>query len=536
MSRFVRCVLGATLALTMAAGVAQAQTLRSQMTTAGITRPIYVVAPPGDNNRLFIIEQRLGSSNTSGRIRVFDRVNNLLSSTIYLSVTGLAGGSEQGLLGLAFHPNFMTNGYFYVYYTENPVTNVSRGSAVVARYRATGGNPLATTADPASATVLMRMLQPDANHNGGWMDFGPDGHLYIATGDGGCGNDSNCGGGTPSIDPPGHTAGMGNAQDITNNLLGKMLRIDVDGPDNIPGNADDDQFPADPARNYAIPAGNPFNGVNGDAEIWSYGLRNPWRNSFDRDTGDLWIADVGQDAREEVNFEPMGVGGRNYGWRCMEGNVCTGLSGCTCNSPSLTLPVHTYNHSGTSAVCSITGGYVYRGCAMPALRGTYFFADYCSGQIWSFRRAANGAITELTERTNELRTAIGGQILDNPTSFGEDNEGELYITDQTGGQLFKIVPAVAPPDCNANGRADGCDIAFGFSQDQNANGVPDECECPPCVADFNNSGGTPDDADVAEFFQAWNDGEFCADANGSGGTPDDADVAVFFALWNDGGC
>jgi len=516
-------VLAAAVGLSIGCA-ANAQTLATQTVATGLTRPVYVAAPTGDYERLFVVEQRSGST---GRIKVISLATGTVSPTIYLSITGLSTGGEQGLLGLAFHPNFLQNGYFYVNYTRTAQAGISAGSTIVARYRATGGNANATTADPTSATILMTIPQPDANHNGGWMGFGADGNLYIATGDGGNANDTN---GTGTVTAVGHTAGTGNAQDITNNLLGKMLRIDVDGADNIPGNADD----ADTTLSlpYRIPAGNPFNGSNGDREIWAYGLRNPWRCSFDRATGDLWIADVGQNVIEEVNCAPPTQAGINYGWRCMEGNRCTGLSGCTCNAASLYMPLHTFDH--TLGRCSITGGYVYRGCAIPNLAGSYFFADYCGGQIYSLRRGATyQTSTNLSERTAELDP--NGSLLVNMVSFGEDGLGEMYIVDQSGGKILKIVEATSTaPDCNSNSRPDRCDIARGTSADIDLSGIPDECEAAACIGDFNQDGGI-DGGDVEAFFSAWEAGNSSSDVNQDGGV-DGGDIEVFFLAWENGSC
>ncbi|HLP82922.1 MAG TPA: PQQ-dependent sugar dehydrogenase, partial [Phycisphaerales bacterium] len=245
------------LVMVACAGGANAQnlTLSTTRVASGMARPLYVTAPAGDNSRLFIVEQRTGSvSPATGRIRILNLPANTLNATAYLSVGNLSAGSEQGLLGLAFHPDFLNNGYFYVNFTRTAEAGVSAGSTQIVRYRANAPFATSTTADPASATPVLTILQPDANHNGGWMSFGPDGFLYVATGDGGCANDSTCGGTAPSVFP--HVAG-GNAQDRTQNLLGKMLRLDVDGADNVPGNADDDAFPADATRNYSIPATNP---------------------------------------------------------------------------------------------------------------------------------------------------------------------------------------------------------------------------------------------------------------------------------------
>ncbi|MBI2842891.1 MAG: PQQ-dependent sugar dehydrogenase [Armatimonadetes bacterium] len=365
---------------------------------SGLVRPIWVTHAPADTARIFVIEKQ-------GRIRILK--NNTLLATAFLNIDPIVGGgttdaSEQGLLGLAFDPGYASNGYFYVHYTDNS------GNIVIARYHVSADSDVA---DSSSALILLTVPHPvNTNHNGGWIAFGPDGYLYIATGDGGSGND-----------PP------GNAQNTTV-LLGKLLRIDPSG----------DGFPADPSRNYKIPPTNPFAapGDPGADEIWDYGLRNPWRDSFDRLTGDLWIGDVGQSAREEVDFEPAGSGGgRNYGWRCMEGFTCTGLTGCTCNSAALTLPILDYDHGSG---CAITGGYVYRGAAIPDLQGTYFYADYCSARIWSLRYS--GSIADFTERTSELAPGFGLSIGSIP-SFGEDAAGELYICDQNDGEIYKIVPA-----------------------------------------------------------------------------------------------
>jgi glucose/arabinose dehydrogenase len=290
---------------------------------------------------------------------------------------------------------------------------------------------------------VLSLSQPDTNHNGGWLEFGPDGYLYVAQGDGGSGNDP--------------WGAIGNGQNI-NVLLGKMLRIDPSG----------DDFPGDPANNYSIPVDNPFVGIAGADEIWAWGLRNPWRNSFDRLTGDLYIADVGQNVIEEINFQPVSsVGGENYGWRCMEGFNCTGLSGCTCNAPALELPFQTYTHGGSPFRCSITGGYVYRGCAIPDLKGTYFYADHCSNQIWSLRYDG-ASITAFQDRTSELDPA-GALSIVSVSSFGEDANGEMYICDLNGGEVFRIIPAagqvndccmIEDADVNDDGIVDLADLSM----------------------------------------------------------------------------
>ena len=427
--------------------------MRSTRVASGLALPLYVTAPPGDTSRLFIIEQRSG---TTGRIRILDLTQNppVLLATPYLSITPVTTSDEQGLLGLAFHPDFANNGFFYVDYTN------SAGTTVVARYTANAPFATSTTANAASAQTVLTQTQPQANHNGGWIGFGPDGFLYVNFGDGGNANDTGAG----------HNAATGNAQDLTT-WLGKQLRIDVNG----------DDFPADTNKNYAVPTSNPFyNTAGAQKEIWHYGLRNPWRGSFDRLTGEQWIGDVGQGAVEEVDFIPAGVGGLNFGWRCTEGTSCTGLAGCVCNGAGLTAPVHTYTHTAGN-VC-ITGGYRYRGSAMCSFQGLYFFADYASARIWTFEW--NGSsIQNLTDRTTQLAPG-GGLAINSITSFGEDAAGELYVTDR-GGEVFKIIPGPIV-DCNLNSIHDGCDIASGLSHDWNNDGILDECQfigMPGCFGD-----------------------------------------------------
>lgn len=435
---------GAMLALLSSLYAPRAASADAALTTTlvanGLARPLFVTHAPGDFSRIFVIEQRVGTG-TTARIRIVTLPDHTLLATPFLTVSGVSTGDEQGLLGLAFHPNYASNGYFYINYTD------SGGTTRIVRYTVSA-DP--NVADAASATAVLSISQPFANHNGGWMGFGPDGYLYISTGDGGSAND------------PGNRA---QNKDL---LLGKMLRIDVNG----------DDFPGDNTKNYSNPPDNPFVGAAGADEVWAYGLRNPWRPSFDRATGDLFIADVGQGTWEEIDFQPASSqGGENYGWRCMEGNHCTGQSGCTCDincgNALLVCPIYEYNHNADGFSCSVTGGYVYRGCAIPDLVGTYFFADYCSNRIKSFRY--DGTISGLVDRTTELDPP-GGATITSITSFGEDAFGELYICDR-GGEVFKIIP-VDPqgPDCNANGRNDACDILAGSSTDCNGDGVPDDCQ------------------------------------------------------------
>ncbi|HSB34545.1 MAG TPA: PQQ-dependent sugar dehydrogenase, partial [Nitrospirota bacterium] len=290
---------------------------------------------------------------------------------------------EQGLLGLAFPPGFAAKKYFYINYTD------TAGNTVIARYHVSPSDPDAALRD--SAEVILTVDQPFANHNGGRLAFGPDGFLYIGLGDGGSERDP-----------------LGNAQN-SRALLGKMLRVDVEGAV-VP---------------YGIPAGNPFAGnVDFRQEIWATGLRNPWRYSFDALTGDLYIADVGENLREEVNFQPAsGRGGENYGWNIMEGLSCFGTG--TCSQTGLTLPIADYDHG---LGCSVIGGHVYRGAQFPSLRGFYLYGDLCSGRIWGLRKAG-----DLWENVLLLDSDIA------ITTFGLDEAGELYVTDYAGGGIYRVI-------------------------------------------------------------------------------------------------
>jgi glucose/arabinose dehydrogenase len=272
---------------------------------------------------------------------------------------------------------------------------------------------------------LLTINQPQGNHNGGWLAFSPrDGFLYIGIGDGGGTGDNDAG----------HTQDIGNSQDITDKLLGKMLRIDVDASDG-------------PGGRYGIPPSNPFVDITGDDEIWSYGLRNPWRNAFDRETGDLYIADVGEGAWEEINFQKWPArGGESFGWRCREG-AHRFASNVDCSATHIE-PVMEYERGGFPFRCSITGGEVYRGCAIPDLHGTYFYADFCSDQIWSFEML-NDSVANRLERTRELAPGDNLEI-NRISSFGLDADGEIYILDRSDGEVFKIVPRGPPARCAAS--------------------------------------------------------------------------------------
>ena len=346
--------------------------------------PLFITSPPGDAGHLFVVDK-------AGRILVLDRNTGGVLST-FLNITSLVStGGEQGLLGMAFDPSYSTNGRFFVNYTD------TNGNTVIARYLKDPSNPniALTTAD----RIILNVTQPFNNHNGGMLTFGPDGFLYIGLGDGGSAGDP------------------GNRAQNLSDLLGKMLRIDV-------SQGGSGQPP------YSIPTDNPCVGQPGVRdELWALGLRNPWRYSFDRQTGDFYIADVGEGTLEEINVSTSETGrgrGFNYGWNTMEGTDCFPI-GSACNSSGLALPIVEYTHAEG---CSIIGGYVYRGSAIPILQGTYFYGDLCSRFVRSFRYV-NGQVTQHFDWAS-LQPA--GSI----TSFGEDGDGELYIT-TLDGALYRIV-------------------------------------------------------------------------------------------------
>jgi glucose/arabinose dehydrogenase len=349
--------------------------LELQRVVGGLDTPVGIAHAGDGSGRLFILEK-------PGRIRVVQ--NGVLSDTPFLDIRDRVGSaaSEQGLLGLAFHPAYSANGAFFVNYTDR------QGDTTVSRF-SVSDDP--ARADPASETVLLTLDQPADNHNGGHLAFGPDGYLYIGTGDGGAANDR-----------------FGNGQN-GQTLLGAMLRLDIDR-----------------GQPYGIPPDNPFVGDPAVRdEIWAIGLRNPWRYAFDRLSGDLYLADVGQNLYEEVNLQRANSGGGlNYGWPVMEASHCF-PPGSACDPAGLTLPVAEYDHSQG---CSVTGGYVYRGQEYPFLTGIYLFGDYCSGRIWGLAPGAAGGwrVAELAQADLLL------------SAFGEDGAGELYLLDMGRGELFKI--------------------------------------------------------------------------------------------------
>jgi glucose/arabinose dehydrogenase len=353
-------------------------TLTTQLVASGLRNPLDLQSSPGDRERLFVVEQ-------AGRIRLV-RGGQLVAAPFLDIASRIASGGERGLLGLAFHPQYATNRRFFVNYTD------SGGDTNISEFRASS----ADAGDPGSERIVLEVAQPFANHNGGGLAFGPDGFLYIALGDGGSGGDP-----------------FRNGQSLTT-PLGKLLRIDVDR-----------------AQPFAVPSDNPFVSTPGAfPAIWAYGLRNPWRFSFDRASGDLYVGDVGQNRLEEIDVGLASRrGGENYGWNVMEGRSCFS-PGSGCNQSGLVLPVLQYDH-GTG--CSVTGGVVYRGCRMPGFAGTYFYGDFCTGLIRSFR-LQGGQATE--ERDH---SATVGRNVSQVSSFGVDVDGEVYVVDYEG-EVYRIVP------------------------------------------------------------------------------------------------
>ena len=354
----------------------------------GFERPVWAGMPAGSEGKLWVMEQ-------AGRVWIVDLATGKRSGSAFLDICGEVSrkGNEEGLLGLAFAPDFATSGRYYVDFTDRD--HFTRITRFTTANRA--------TTDPATGEVVLRFKQPYENHNGGWLGFGPDGMLYIGNGDGGSGND-----------PQGHAQSL-------DTWLGKILRIDVAAP-----------------TGYRVPADNPFVGRDGaKPEIWAYGVRNPWRCSFDRQTGDFWMGDVGQDTWEEVDFMPHGKGaGANYGWRLREGAVATPASGVGGEAPpGATEPVFVYPHAGAEIWgFSVTGGYVYRG-PIKELQGRYIFADYVHPRIWSFR-LSDGKVADFQDLTDGLVPA--GMRLAEIDSFAEGNDGGLFVISLTG-TIYRII-------------------------------------------------------------------------------------------------
>jgi glucose/arabinose dehydrogenase len=408
---FLKILLGSAVVLLALVAFASKPDARAESTAAwpkiqlqllanGFTRPVYITHAGDGSGRLFVVQQ-------DGLIRIL-HTDGSLAPTPFLDISSRVrspadgGGNEQGLLGLAFPPGYAQKGHIYVYYTNQD------GNNLVARFRLTSNPDLA---DPASEEQILLLEHPDQqNHNGGQLAFGPDGYLYIGTGDGG-------GGGDPS----------GNAQNPAS-LLGKILRIDVEF--STPTANYSTYLPClqkgegqGQNATYRIPPDNPFVGQAGyREEIWALGMRNPWRFSFDRQTHALYIGDVGQNAYEEVDYQPASsAGGENYGWNVMEASHC--YNAATCDTTGKVLPVTEYDHSQG---CSITGGYVYRGSAYPTLQGIYIYADFCSGKVWGLQNDAGWQSLKL------LESGL------NVSSFGEGESGELYLADLASGAVYHV--------------------------------------------------------------------------------------------------
>lgn len=378
-----------TSLISAASGFSQTINLQ-QVIGSGLSAPIGAYFAPGNDSIIYIVQQ-------AGRIKVANVNTGVVSGTDFLNVTSklTSSGNEQGLLGMAFHPNYDNNGYFFINYTKS-----GGGATVVARYKCNAGNPM--TADLASEDIVMQVTQPYSNHNGGQLAFGPDGYLYIGLGDGGSGGDP-----------------QGNGQKRTTRL-GKMLRVGIED------------------SGYTVPPSNPFvNDTTILPEIWSLGLRNPWRYSFDMATGDMWIADVGQELWEEIDFEPANTPGLNYGWRCYEGNATYNTTGCLPVS-NYTAPAYVFSSGTGSGNCSVTGGFVYRGGTYGELYGKYIFTDYCSGKFWTMEpNGSGGWITNQVTTTPQLTYQI--------TSFGQDNKGEMYVVSREGNRIYKMTGVLCAP-------------------------------------------------------------------------------------------
>lgn len=372
----------ATLAASLLLPALASAQLGVDLVLDNLDQPVRLVSPP-DDDRLLVVEQ-------GGLVKIFSQDGDSLG--VFLDVTTLTDpGGERGLLGLAFAPDYQESGRFYVNYTD------PQGATRIARYQVSDDE---NVANPQSAEVILTVEQPYENHNGGHLEFGPDGMLYIGLGDGGDAGDP-----------------QERAQDPAT-LLGKMLRIDVST-----------------ATGYAVPADNPFVGEEPLDEIWHFGLRNPWTYAFDSETGDLYIADVGQDRAEEVDVQPAGVGGLNLGWDITEGSLCFEPAD-SCDTTGLTLPVFEYLHAGEEPTrCSISGGQVYRGAAITDLDGHYFFADFCSRQIWSLVWDGADSVSTVVEWTSAL-TPDGG--FGGIASIGRDDAGELYIVDRGHGEVYRL--------------------------------------------------------------------------------------------------
>lgn len=451
----------AALAVGVATSVALSQTLTTVSVATGLTKPMQVAFAAGDESRLYVIEQR-------GIVKLIK--NGVLQTTAFLNIDSIVPEQTySGLLGIAFHPQYVANGRFFVYHTTGTTAAITMW---LAEYTRSATN--ADIADATSRRVMFKLATPSTQgyHLGGSPVFGADGLMYLALGDGGY-----------TGDPQGGTR----SQSLSY-LWGKVLRIDLDS----------DDFPADADANYHIPAGNPYvGGAAGDDAIFARGLRNPFRCSFDRATGKLWIGDVGGTVREEIDvLNPVTDAGINYGWNCVEGMLCTSNSNCSCPSSTLTAPIYDYTHS--VGLC-ITGGSVYHGCAIPSLVGQYLYGDYQNNKAWRMNFASGSPV--VTDITTQLAPVSGIACI------GEDARGELYVVNHISGTVRKITSNPAPPD------GDG-------------DGIPNSCETR--IADVDNN-GTVNAADLASLLAAWN-APGATDLNADGRT-DAVDMSMMLADW-----
>ncbi len=450
------------LAMGVLCAVASAQTLTTTSVATGLLKPMQVASPPGDLARMMVVEQR-------GVVKLIK--NGVLQATPFLDIDStVPEQTYSGLFGIAFHPNYATNGKFYLHHTTGTTSAIV---VWIVEYTRSSTNP--DLADSASRRVIMRLASPSTQgyHLGGSLCFGPDGYLYVPFGDGGY---------------TGDTGGGQRSQSMTS-LWGKILRIDIDG----------DDFPSDTSTNYAIPPSNPFVGGTSttDDPIFAKGLRNPFRCAFDPATGKLWIGDVGGTQREEVDvLDPATEAGANFAWNCVEGTLCTSNANCACPSTALTAPIYTYTHA---VGLSITGGAVYRGCAIPALVGQYIFADYQNNKAWRMNLSTGSPV--VTDITTQLAPVSG------ITGIGADARGDLFVVNHTSGTIRRITSNPAPPD------ADG-------------DGTPDTCE--PRVADVNHD-GVVNASDLGMLLAGWGGGG-ATDVNGDG-TTDSLDVGILLADW-----
>lgn len=446
--------ISSVLSLLMATSgsLGQGTAIHTRRLADSVTNPVLVASAPGDLGRLFVGAR-------TGQIYVFDLPTGTRHATPFLAVPNT--GPVNGLLNIAFDPRWRQNGVFYVSLQGTTYVQLLRG-----RISALDPN----VADPASLTTIMSTFTASGQHTGGLLAFGSDGHLYFSSGD-----------------------QSGSPQDLSS-WGGKLFRIDPDGPDGIPGNDDDDQFPSDANRNYAIPPDNPFVSTpNARPEIWALGLRNPYRCSVDPLTGEIWIGDVGGSYREEVDILPPSAPGINFGWPTIEGTRCN-ASASACAALVSTPPLIEYPHLGTGTGlltgAAIIGGVVYRGCAMPHFRGTYFFGDNFGGWIASVRRE-EGRPVALTKHSADLGTTQGVSCI------GADALGEMYYCSYSTGGIYAIEPTAAH-DCNHNG-------------------VPDACEgLGVCWGDFNGDCAT-DAVDLIEFLAAYSAGSLGADYDDGSG-------------------